>query len=86
MKKDDKEKNVGVVKINLLDFIEATQGRKCQSGMEKCPDKSANISYTIKTTPINNMGGQSECQSMMSADVQSVDSGCDSEYDFNDLN
>ena len=23
---------------------------------------------------------------MMSADVQSVDSGCDSEYDFNELN
>ena len=32
------------------------------------------------------MGGGSECQSMMSADIQSVDSGCDSNYDFNELN
>lgn len=75
-----------MLKINLLDFVEASQGMKRQMPLEKCPDKQANISFTMKTTPINNMGGASEAQSMMSADVQSVDSGCDSEYDFNELN
>jgi hypothetical protein len=73
---------VGVVKLNLLEFLEGTAKRKV--ALEKCPDKQACIEFSLKTTLINNMGGGSETQSMMSCDV-SVDSGPESEYDFGDL-
>lgn len=76
---------MGVVKINLLDFIEASQGMKRTVPLEKCPDKQANMTFVMKTTAINNMGGGSETQSMMSCDM-SVDDVPESEYDFGDLN
>ena len=82
LKKEDKEKNVGVVKLNLLEFLDGSSKRKVP--LEKCPDKQACVEFSMKTTLINNMGTSSETQSMMSCDV-SVDSGPESEYDFGDL-
>ena len=58
LKKDDKEKNVGVVKLNLVEYLDGCSQRKMV--FEKCPDKEANITFTMKATLINNMGGGSE--------------------------
>lgn len=70
LKKDEKEKNVGVVKINLVEFLDGSFQRTIV--LEKCPDKMATIKFTLKSTLINNMGGGSETQSMVSCDM-SVD-------------
>lgn len=52
--------------------------------LEKCPDKEAYIEFTVKSTLVKEQIGSGETLSMMS-DVVSVDSGPESEYDFNDL-
>lgn len=52
--------------------------------LEKCPDKDAFIQFTMKSTLIKEQIGSGDTLSMMS-DVVSVDSGPESEYDFNDL-
>ena len=52
--------------------------------LDKCPDKDAYIEFTMKTTLVKESIGGGDTLSMMS-DVVSVDSGPESEYDFNDL-
>lgn len=83
LKKDDKEKNVGVVKINLVEYLDGSHSRTIV--LDKCPDKEAHIKFTLKSTLINNMGGGSETQSMISCDM-SLDDEPQSEYDFGELN
>lgn len=39
MKKDDTEKKIGVVKINLAEFIDKMGQTKKKVLLEKCPDK-----------------------------------------------
>ncbi len=83
LRKDDKTKNVGVVKLNLVDYLEKTSSQRQKILLEKCPDKQASIQFTLKATLINSSGG-SETASMMSCDM-SVDSGPESEYNFDDF-
>ena len=51
--------------------------------LDKCPDKQAFIQFTLRATLINSASG-SETASMMSCDM-SVDSGPESEYNFDDF-
>ena len=51
--------------------------------LEKCPDKAANIICTISTQKVN--GGSSALSCMMS-DMQSLDDGPETEYNFGDFN
>lgn len=84
MKKDDTEKKIGVVKINLADYIDKSAGQiKRKVLLEKCPDKTAYIEFTLKSTPLSS-GNGTDTVSMMSYDV-SVDSGPEEEYNFEDL-
>lgn len=83
MRKDDKEKNVGVLKLNLVEYIDGVNN--CTLTLEKCPDKGATLTFSIKTTVIQNMSGGSETQSMMSVDNMSVDSPPGSEFDYDEL-
>ena len=83
LRKDDKTKNVGVVKLNLVDYIERTSQGRQKVLLDKCPDKQASIQFTMKATLINSASG-SETASMMSCDM-SIDSGPESEYNFDDF-
>jgi hypothetical protein len=84
LRKDDKTKNVGVVKINLADYLDKSQGLVVQKfPLDKCPDKQANIQFTLKSTLLAG-GNGSETASMMSCDIEN-DSGPESEFNFEDM-
>jgi len=53
--------------------------------LEKCPDKNATLEYSIKTTLISANAGQADCLSQMSEVLSNIDSGPESEYDFQDF-
>lgn len=58
-------------------------GLKQKVLLEKCPDKRATVTFTLKTTLVSATMG-SETTSIVS-DMISVDSGPESEYNFGDL-
>lgn len=89
---DKKVKAVGIVKINLGTFIEeqsvSAAGPSIKTmPLEKCPDKTATIEFSLKTTLVSaNASGQDNLSQM--SDVQSnmdMDSGPESEFDFEDF-
>ena len=90
IKKEDKTKSVGIVKVNLVDFIEATSAGAEKIGvvqklkLEKCPDQNANIQFTVRSVLVSSGATGSETMSMGS-DAISVDSGPESEFDFGDF-
>jgi len=52
IKKGDQTKSVGIVKLNLIDFIDHSNGATKNSSrqqvpLEKCPDKNAFVEFTI---------------------------------------
>ena len=55
IEKEGKRKSVGIVKVNLIDFIEATEigakniGKKQKLSLEKCPDPEAFIEFTVNS-------------------------------------
>jgi hypothetical protein len=56
IKKEDKEKNIGRVLINLGDIIDAgpiSAGEKKTMVFEKCPDKEATIEFSVKCTLVS---------------------------------
>jgi hypothetical protein len=79
--KGDKSKNVGIVRINLADFMIDSSEKTLQ--LDKCPDKDAALTFSFKATLISE-NASSDALSMMS-DVMSIDSGPESDYDFDDL-
>jgi hypothetical protein len=88
--KDDKTKSVGIVKVNLADFIEdkdngGLNGERQTFSLEKCPDKTANMQMTMRTTLVSSNAAGSDAISCMMSDIQSVDSGPESEYNFGDF-
>ena len=82
-------KPVGMVKVNLAEFIDASSGptknglRQSQP-LAKCPDKKANVEFTIRSVLVSANSDGSETVSMASA-AMSCDSGPESEFDFNDM-
>jgi len=56
-----------------------------KGALEKCPDKNATLEYSIKTTLISANAGQADCLSQMSEVLSNIDSGPESEYDFQDF-
>ena len=87
---DKKVKAVGIVKINLGTFIEeqsvaASSINLKTMPLEKCPDKTATVEFSLKTTLVSaNASGQDNLSQM--SDVQSnYDSGPESEFDFEDF-
>ena len=48
MAKGDQTKCVGVVKINMTDYIEPINQKRRTEKLEKCVDKEATITYTVK--------------------------------------
>ena len=90
MSKDDKTKSVGIVKINLADYVEdkdngGLNGERQTLSLEKCPDKTANMQMTLRTTLVSSNAAGSDAISCMISDIQSVDSGPESEYNFGDF-
>jgi hypothetical protein len=89
IKKDDQTKSVGIVKLNLIDFIDHSNGATKNSSrqqvpLEKCPDKNAFVEFTIWSVLVSSNASGSETISMAS-EAMSVDSGPESEFDFGDM-
>ena len=90
IKKEDKIKSVGILKVNLIDYIEATSNGVAKMGvvqklkLEKCPDQNANIQFTVRSVLVSQGTTGSETMSMGS-EAMSVDSGPESEFDFGDF-
>ena len=59
-------------------------GIKQTMSLEKCPDKLSNIVFTICAVA-DNTNLQSDTMSEMISEVASEDFGCDSEYNFGDI-
>ena len=53
--------------------------------LEKCPDKNAVVEYTIQSVLVSANANGTETVSMCSAAMSGVDSGPESEIDFNEL-
>ena len=55
IKKEGVRKSVGIVKINLIDYIEATEvgakniGKRQKLILDKCPDPEAYIEFTVNS-------------------------------------
>jgi hypothetical protein len=85
IKKDDKVKSVGIVKLNLIDYLEgepmSKMGTRQSLKLEKCPDEHAVVEFTVRTITVSNAATGSETMSMLS-EALSVDSGPESEFDF----
>ena len=84
-------KSVGIVKINLIDFIDASgtpeeskMGVRQSLKLEKCPDEHALVEFTVFSLQVSATASGSETMSLVS-DALSVDSGPESEFDFNAL-
>lgn len=88
IKKDEKTKSVGIVKLNLIEFIDGSVNHKMgvrQSlKLEKCPDEHAVVDFTVKSIQVTAAATGSETMSLVS-DALSVDSGPESEFDFEAL-
>ena len=87
--KGDKSKSVGVVKLNLADFIEAKEkgglnGVKRKEGLEKCPDKQSKVCFTLSAVP-DNTNLNSDQLSCMISEINSDDGGPESEFNFGDF-
>ena len=52
--------------------------------MQKCPDKNANVQFTLRSVLVSANANGTETISMASA-AMSVDSGPESEFDFGDM-
>ena len=87
IKKDDKTKAVGLVKINLAEFVDmpgdteetSKNGKRQRCLLEKCPDKKANVCFTIKSSLISS--NSAETLTTISEAID-VDSGPESECNF----
>lgn len=83
--KGEKSRSVGMVQLNLGNYIEKGRYEGVKLMIEKCPDKDAFMILNISNTLINVTSG-SETMSMMSgalpADAMSMDSGPESEFKF----
>ena len=82
--KGDKSRSVGMVNLNLADFIDNDKG-KVKMTLEKCPDKDSYIEFSVLSKLINVNAG-SDTMSMMSGfDNLDLDSNIDSQQDFGDM-
>jgi hypothetical protein len=83
LKKDEKVKSVGIVKINLVDYIDSADKVNVRQSikLEKCPDDKAIVEFTVKSVLVSSGATGSETMSLVS-DAMSVDSGPESEFDF----
>lgn len=52
--------------------------------MQKCPDKNANVQFTLRSVLVSANANGTETVSMASA-AMSVDSGPESEFDFGEM-
>ena len=52
--------------------------------MQKCPDKNANVQFTLRSVLVSANANGTETISMASA-AMSVDSGPESEFDFGEM-
>lgn len=90
IKKEDKTKSVGIIKVNLIDYIETTAVGAANIGvlqkikLDKCPDANANIQFTVRSVLVSQGATGSETMSMGS-EALSVDSGPESEFEFGDF-
>jgi hypothetical protein len=69
--KGEKTKSVGIVKINLAEYIEdeikgGLNKVRQKLNFEKCPDKAANIQFTIFTSLISSAVSGDGISCMMS--------------------
>ena len=89
IKKEGVRKSVGIVKINLIDYIEATEigakniGKRQKLVLDKCPDPQAYIEFTVNSVLLSQGASGSETASI--AETMTLDSDPESEFDFNDL-
>ncbi len=94
IQKDEKIKSIGLVKLNLAEFVSTSDkpdlaqslgSKKRKMLWEKCYDKEASITFELNATPIaGSAAGDGETMTMIS-DAMSIDSGPDSEFDFGDM-
>jgi len=77
-----------MVTLNLSHFIDNREGKKTKFALEKCPDKGAFLEMSISSNLVSTVTG-SDTMSMMSGmdnfDSMSIDSGPDSEFNFQQL-
>ena len=82
-------KSIGIVKVNLVEFADAANGpskngQRQKLPLEKCPDKNANVEFTIRSVLVSSDATGTETISLASG-AMSVDSGPESCFDFQDL-
>ena len=54
IKRGEQTKSVGIVKVNLVDFIDHSNGAtkngiRQHLGLDKCPDKNAYLEFTLSS-------------------------------------
>ena len=90
IKKGEKEKYVGIVKINLVDYIDTSSNGASKNGqrhvlpLDKCADKNAKVAFTIRSVLVSANVSASETISLASG-ANSFGSGLDSNFDFQEL-
>ena len=85
--KGEKSKSVGMINLNLSDYIADKTYENIKVPLIKCPDEGAYVIFSITSSLINITSG-SETMSMMSGvgpEVMSMGSGPESEFKFADL-
>ena len=89
IKKGEQVKSIGIVKVNLVEFVDASNaptknGQRQSLPLEKCPDKNAKVDFTIRSVLVSSDATGTETISLASG-AMSVDSGPESCFDFQDL-
>ena len=83
--KGEKTRSIGQCVLNLSNYIDKPKSDKIKMKIEKCPDPEAYMVFSVSSSCINITSG-SETMSMMSgvmgADVMSIDSGPETEFNF----
>ena len=84
---NDKTKSVGVLQLNLIDFIDQANaptknGSRQSMKLEKCPDPKAYVEFTVRSVLLTANHTGAETISMGS---DGMNSDPDSEFDFGDM-
>lgn len=85
--KGDKSRSVGIINLNLADYIDNAESQKVQKlKILKCPDKDAYLECSFKSTLLNLDAAETNELMFRNRDDLSLDSGPGSDVNFKDLN
>jgi excinuclease UvrABC nuclease subunit len=85
IQKGDKSRSVGMINVNLADYIDENMSKIQKLPIEKCPDKSASLEFKIKCCLISEIQGSENMSSMSGFNDLDVDSDPETEFRFENI-